>query len=184
MLQCDKCCKYFYAECVNRQEECSSWICKNCVNPDGSAINDLPSEILQEIFSILCLEKESWHSSLALVCKKWHSIVDTESFRALVQRKFLERDFGAKNWSEETKQKYLYCGFSIGVCRECGIFFKERRGYYRDPQSKCTSYHPINSNVDEERQQRFDEKGFCRECAIHVSYQYYHMEGHLFDDID
>ena len=129
--------------------------------------NKIPIEILENIFISLCLENEAMHGVLALVCKNWRKIVDNESFRGKVQRRFLDREFSAKDWSEQTKSEFYYSGIVIIKCLQCGKVFKDRHGYYRDPKSKATAYYPPTDLVD---------NFYCKDCAHIPNYQDFQRE--------
>ena len=102
------------------------------------------------------------HGVLSLVCKRWREIVDNESFRGKVQRKFLDSEFSAKFWSEEKKKQFYYSGFSILECIHCRKTFKDRHGYYRDPKSRAICYYPPNDVVD---------NLYCRDCSFIPNFQ-------------
>ena len=88
------------------------------------------------------------HGTLALVCKEWNKIVDCESFRSKVQRRFLDLEFEAEKWPKERIEEFYYSGIQILECFHCGVTFKDRHGYYRDPQSKAVCYYPKTDTVD------------------------------------
>lgn len=161
LKKCSKCFKFFHPSCLEEEmfvENIDNVICDLCYNPDGSMINELPVETLRKIFVDLCHEKESMHSTLALVCKRWCHIVDNHPFRTVVQQRFLDKDFDAYLWDEETKQKYYYTGFDIGMCLSCGNSYKSQSGYFRDPKSGSVSITPPEWMEK--------EIGYCKWCAL------------------
>ena len=127
----------------------------------------IPIEILENIFISLCLENEVMHGALALVFKNWRKIVDNESFCGKVQRRFLDREFSVKDWSEQTKSEFYYSGIVIIKCLQCGKVFKDTHGYYRDPKSKATAYYPPTDLVD---------NFYCKDCAHISNYQDFQRE--------
>ena len=50
-------------------------------------------------------------------------------------KRFFDREFSVKDWSEQTKSEFYYSGIVIIECLQCGKVFKDRHGYYRDPKS-------------------------------------------------
>jgi len=175
-VKCKVCSKWFHQKCENISEDVNEWICKYCPDSEDTHINLLPIEILQKVFIILCLDKEEMHQTLAMVCKKWAYIVDTEEFRAAVQRAHLDVYYDAKNWPQQQKDLFYYSGFNIVQCRYCGDFFKERLGYYRDPFSRSTNYYPPDES---------DEKLYCRPCApFRCSYEYNYSDNENDDNDD
>ena len=156
MKQCNRCLDWFQEDCesfddIDQNVFPNHWFDRYCIG-----IHLLPREILEAIFLELCIAREEMHLILSLVCKRWSEIVN-KNFRDRVHIAWLDREFNANNWNEETKRKYRV-PFRVLKCLNCNHNFKPEIGYWRDPRD-CTAIYGGDNHIS----------GYCSECEASCS---------------
>ena len=83
------------------------------------------------------------HSIMELVCKRWSRHINKE-FVEKVNFKWLDEEFKANEWSDETKRKYRI-SFSVVRCFDCGRRYKIEKGYCRSTRGTVEVYLDVKA---------------------------------------
>ena len=116
--------------------------CEICGRMQARRIEHLTDNILFLIFALASLYCDETIRNISLVCKRWHGLINSPTFRRILYTEWHKRAINWSNFSNSFRNEYSAdsTGLKRKKCKMCGKEYKSTKGLQRGPDGLIQFY--------------------------------------------